>query len=203
MLKRILGSVHARLVFSRRSRVLGDMIGNLLPPNVRVLDVGCGDGTIAKSWMATRSDVSVEGIDVFVRPATKIPAHVFDGHTIPFEDNSFDVVSFVDVLHHAENALQLLREARRVSKKYVMIKDHYAENWLDYTTLAFMDWVGNAPHGVSLPYNYLSRVAWRDTFRAAALSETKVETEVPLYSFPFDLVFGRSLHFIALLRKTT
>ena len=203
MLKRILGSVHAKLVFSRRSRVLGDMIGDMLPPNVRVLDVGCGDGTIAQYWMTIRPDVRVEGIDVLARSATKIPVHVFDGHTIPFEDNSFDVVSFVDVLHHAENVLQLLREARRVSKNYIVIKDHYAENWIDHTTLAFMDWVGNAPHGVSLPYNFLSRATWLDVFRAAALSEAKVEMEVPLYSFPFDLVFGRNLHFIALLRKTT
>jgi SAM-dependent methyltransferase len=202
MLTRLLGSVHAKLVFSRRASVLGDMIRELLPPNARVLDVGCGDGTIAKSWMAPRPDVSVEGIDVFVRPSTKIPVNIFDGHIIPFEDNLFDVVSFVDVLHHAEDALQLLRQARRVSKEYVVIKDHYAENWLDHTTLAFMDWVGNAPHGVSLPYNYLSRTEWSHAFRAAALSEIKVETNVPLYSFPFHLAFGRNLHFIALLRKT-
>lgn len=203
MIAKIMGSVHANLVFSRRARVLGDIIRELLPPNSRVLDVGCGDGAISKSWMMNRPDISVQGIDVLVRPATKIPVRAFNGQFIPFEDNSFDVVSFVDVLHHSDNALQLLREARRVSKTSVLIKDHYSENWFDQATLAFMDWVGNAPHGVSLPYNYLSHRRWKQVFRAAALFETAIETNIPLYPFPFDLVFGRKLHFIALLRKIT
>jgi SAM-dependent methyltransferase len=201
MIVNILGSAHEKLVASRRSRVLGNMMRELLPPNSRVLDVGCGDGTIAKSWMANRPDISVQGIDVLVRPGTKISVHAFDGQFIPFEDNSFDVVSFVDVLHHADNALQLLREARRVSKTCVLIKDHYAENWLNHAILAFMDWVGNAPHGVPLRYNYLSRKEWKQAFRSASLFEDTVETNIPLYFFPFDLVFGRKLHFIALLRK--
>jgi methylase of polypeptide subunit release factors len=67
-------------------------IRELLPPNARVLDVGCGDGMIAKSWMANRPDIRVEGIDVLVRPATKIPVQAFGGQFIPFEENSFDVV---------------------------------------------------------------------------------------------------------------
>jgi len=201
MIVNILGSAHEKLVASRRSRVLGNMIRELLPPKARVLDVGCGDGTIAKFWMANRPDLSVQGIDVLIRPVTKISVCAFDGQFIPFEDNSFDVVCFVDVLHHADNALQLLSEARRVSKTYVLIKDHYAENWFNLATLAFMDWVGNAPHGVSLRYNYLSRNQWKQVFRSAALFEDSVETNIPLYFFPFDLVFGRKLHFIALLRK--
>jgi len=201
MIINILGVPHAKLVGSRRSRVLGHMMRQLLPSNARVLDVGCGDGAIAKSWMANRPDICVEGIDVLVRPATKIPAYPFDGQRIPFEDNSFDVVTFVDVLHHAENPLQLLREARRVSNGCVLIKDHYAENRLNHATLAFMDWVGNAPHGVALRYNYLSRREWKQAFRSASLFEDTVETNIPLYVFPFDVVFGRNLHFIALLRK--
>jgi hypothetical protein len=64
-----------------------------------------------------------------------------------------------------------------------------------------MDWVGNAPHGVPLRYNYLSRKEWKQAFRSASLFEDTVETNIPLYFFPFDLVFGRKLHFIALLRK--
>jgi hypothetical protein len=37
MLTRLLVLAHAKLVFSRRACVLGDMIRELLPPNVRVL----------------------------------------------------------------------------------------------------------------------------------------------------------------------
>jgi hypothetical protein len=81
----------------------------------------------------------------------------------------------------------------------VIVKDHFAENTWDRATLALMDWVGNAPHGVSLPYNYRSRDQWKSAFKTAGLAEAKIEAEIPLYPFPLNWVFGRGLHFISLL----
>jgi SAM-dependent methyltransferase len=196
----LLGAAHKRLVFSRRVRVLGAAVCDLLPRNAAVLDVGSGDGTIAYLWRERRPDLKVEGIDVLVRPETKIPVRVFDGRVIPYENHSFDVVSLIDVLHHAEDAVQLLSEARRVSRLWVIVKDHFAENMLDHVTLAVMDWVGNSHHGVSLPYNYWSRHRWRIACKAAGLVQERIETKIPLYSLPFNWVFGRGLHFLSVLR---
>ena len=81
---------------------------------------------------------------------------LFDGKTIPFEDNSFDLVMFVDVLHHAEDPASLLAEAARVSRKYLLLKDHVRTGLVGKWTLRLMDWFGNAQHNVVLPYNYLS-----------------------------------------------
>jgi hypothetical protein len=61
-----------------------------------------------------------------------------------------------------------------------LIKDHYAENWLNHATLAFMDWMGNAPHRAPLRYNYLSRKEWKQAFRSASLFEEIVETDLAL-----------------------
>ena len=199
MSKSLLGAVHAGLVFGRRARVLSAAVCDLLPRDAAVLDVGTGGGAIAYSWRERRPDLRVEGIDVLVRAETKIPVRVFDGRTMPYDDDSFDVVSFVDVLHHADDAVQLLCEARRVSRSWVIVKDHFAESTLDHATLALMDWVGNAPHGVSLPYNYWSRDRWKTAFKAAGLHEAKIETKIPLYAFPLNWVFGRNLHFLCLL----
>ena len=199
MSKSLLGAAHATLIFARRARVLSAAICNLLPRDAAILDVGSGDGTIAYSWTEKRSDLKVEGIDILVRPETKIPVRAFDGRTIPYDDRSFDVVCFIDALHHADDAEQLLREARRVSRNWVIIKDHFAENTCDRATLALMDWVGNAPHGVSMPYNYWSRDRWKSAFKTAELTEAKIETDIPLYTFPLNRVFGKGLHFISLL----
>jgi len=202
MSKSPLAAVHAAAIFPRRARVLGAVICNILPRGATVLDVGCGDGTIAALWMEMRPDVRVEGIDVLVRPQTKIPVQGFDGRTIPYPDRSFDVVSLVDVLHHADDAVQLLREAARVSKGLVVIKDHYAETRLDRAALALMDWVGNAHHGVALPNNYWSRSQWKQAFDMTGLAEDGVDTRLPLYPFPFNLAFGRGLHFVCRLKAS-
>jgi hypothetical protein len=81
----------------------------------------------------------------------------------------------------------------------VIVKDHFAENTLDRATLSLMDWVGNAPHGVSLPYNFWSRDRWKCAFKTAGLTVAKIETDIPLYAFPLNWVFGRGLHFLSLL----
>ena len=199
---KLIGAIHGKAVFNRRARVLSDKIESLLPQGGRILDVGTGDGTIASLWQRNRPDLRIEGIDVLVRKDTNIPVRVFDGRTIPYDNNSWDVVTFVDVLHHTHEVERLLSEAARVARSRVVIKDHFAENALDRTTLRLMDWVGNAPHGVVLPYNYLSRTLWRKTFSRAMLELRSLDDRIPLYSFPFNLACGRGLHFIAQLRPS-
>jgi hypothetical protein len=93
----------------------------------------------------------------------------------------------------------LLKEASRVARKAVILKDHFSQNGFDHMTLRFMDWVGNAPHGVVLPYNYASRAQWEAWYAEAGLGIDTVSTDVPLYPAPFNLVFGRGLHFVARL----
>jgi hypothetical protein len=82
-----------------------------------------------------------------------------------------------------------------------LIKDHVAENWLDQATLRLMDWVGNRPHGVALPYAYLSSSEWRELTCSVGLESVDTDRNVPLYPAPFSLLFGRQLHFIWLARK--
>ena len=195
----LLGAVHEKVVFNRRVSVLTQSLGALIPAESTVLDVGTGDGQIAEGMAAVQSGVRVEGIDIMKRPTTRIPVTLFDGTTIPFADKSFDVVTFVDVLHHTDDAAVLLKEAARVARRAVILKDHLSENAVDHTTLKLMDWVGNAPHGVVLPYNYLSRARWEEIFDAAGLSIDRFETAVPLYPWPASAVFGRGLHFVARL----
>jgi hypothetical protein len=111
---------------------------------------------------------------------------------------------FVDVLHHAPNSqgiTRLLAEACRVSRRFVLIKDHLSESGFDFKTLQFMDWVGNRPHGVVLPYNYRSRDQWNQYFSLAGLNVHDWNDRIPIYPFPFSALFGRRLHFIARLEK--
>jgi ubiquinone/menaquinone biosynthesis C-methylase UbiE len=198
-LKHATKALHGRLVFERRTRVLSERMSHLFPAHSHVLDVGTGDGRIASLWKQMRPDITVEGIDVFVRGATHIPVREFDGTSIPYSDKSVDVVSFVDVLHHTSDVPHLLKEAARVARKKVVIKDHLSESRVDHATLRLMDWVGNAPHGVVLPYNYLSKQTWLSYFHQVGLRVDVFDDSIPLYAMPFSLIFVRRLHFIAQL----
>lgn len=191
--------VHGKAVFDRRIEVLTRTLADFIPANARVLDIGCGSGTLAKRIMALRPDIIIEGIDVLVRPGTEIPVTEFDGDNIPWPDAHFDIALFVDVLHHTEAPARLLAEAKRVSKGGIVIKDHFREGVFADATLRFMDWVGNAQHGVVLPYNYLSDPEWRSIWSRLGLKVERLTDKVGLYPAPFSWLFDRRLHFVARL----
>jgi len=180
--------------------VLSDLLARSLPPNATDLDVGCGDGSIATLIMELRPDVRITGVDVFVRPHTKMKIEKFDGEHLPFPDKSFDAVSFVDVLHHTQDPEILLREARRVARTVVVLKDHCNDGFLGDTTLRVMDWVGNAAHGIVLPYNYWPKARWHDCFARIGLDVASWNEALSLYPWPATLLFDRKLHFVAALK---
>jgi len=195
----LIGKLHSGFVYDRRIHVLAEKLSQQLPANASVLDVGCRDGLIDKLILEKRPDVSIYGVDVLIRPETHIRVDKFDGASIPFDNGSFDAALFVDVLHHTEDPPVLLGEAARVARQAVVIKDHFEEGWVDRQTLRFMDWVGNAHHGVVLPYNYWPESRWREAFAKLGLRMASVTTNIGLYPSPFNLIFDRRLHFIARL----
>ena len=141
----------------------------------------------------------IRGVDVLVWPKARIPVDIFDGYRLPFDDKNFDAVIFVDVLHHTEDPMVLLREAKRVARRAIVLKDHTADRALAYSTLRFMDWVGNAHHGVALPYNYWSERRWRAAFDELGLTVEQWHTKLGLYPWPASLLFERGLHFVTRL----
>lgn len=195
------GAIHQKAVFSRRVVVLAEQLARLLPPGPRLLDVGCGDGSIARALLARRPDLTIDGYDVLARPNAAIPVKRFDGTRLPVPDGAADAVLLVDVLHHAENAVALLRECARAAP-VVIVKDHLADSRFEEWILRFMDWFGNAPHGVVLPYRYFTTAAWGNTLSAAGLRETLREEVPGLYPFPFSILFGGKLQFIARLQPS-
>jgi ubiquinone/menaquinone biosynthesis C-methylase UbiE len=197
----LMGKTHGRLVHARRVAVIAERLAGMLEPGCKLLDVGCGDGKLASILKERVPGLDVQGVEVLPRADCAISCTKYDGTHLPFPDDSFDACLFVDVLHHTTDPLPVLRDACRVSRKFVLIKDHLANNAFDFSTLKFMDWVGNSPHGVVLPYNYLSSVKWRNLFDEVSLKEVSSDSDLPIYPFPFSLVFGKKLHFAAILQK--
>ena len=84
-----------------------------------VLDLGCGSGKIGV--MTYKDGYKVTLADVYRNPnidALNLPFYqIVDGQTLPFDDNSFDNVLLLSMLHHTQNPLFTLDECKRVLKK--------------------------------------------------------------------------------------
>jgi SAM-dependent methyltransferase len=195
----LLEKIHGGPVHGRRVRVLTRHLADLIPSRARVLDVGCGDGLLTSLIVQERPDLSVTGVDVLVREGTRIPVEAFDGRTLPYGAREFDATLLVDVLHHAEDPMSLLRETARVTRRHIVIKDHLRKGPLAGPILRFMDWVGNARHHVALPYTYWTQQEWDKAFSDLGVRISAWKPRLGLYAMPVSWVFERQLHFVAQL----
>lgn len=87
--------------------------------NPKLLDIGCSIGaTLAAAerlgWSATGVDVSQTAVEACQRIG--LDCHAISDHRLPFDDNTFDVVSNWHVIEHVEDVLQTLEEWKRVMK---------------------------------------------------------------------------------------
>jgi ubiquinone/menaquinone biosynthesis C-methylase UbiE len=97
-----------------------------------VLDIGCGTGRGVNYFAARCPDIELVGVEP-VGPLLsqavqnrKSESSVFlqgSGLTLPFRDNSFDVVCEFAVLHHVANPNNLVREMMRVARQAIFISD--------------------------------------------------------------------------------
>ena len=201
-LAQALKPVHYNLIFKKRIRVLAERFSSCIPQgNLRGLDVGCGSGQLTSLLQEMRPDIVLDGAEVFVRPNDySFKVIPFDGKTLPVADKSYDFVVLSDVLHHTSNPLALLKECARVTRSFILIKDHYCETSWDRIRLKLMDWAGNRQYDIPLPNNYLSRKEWQSLFQQASLGVRETKEKLGLYSVLLGWIFEGSLHFVSKLK---
>ena len=89
------------------------------PHNLRVLDVGCGNGFL--QWALEKRFGSVAGIDYSQQMLEVNPCnekHFGSCTNIPFANKSFDVAVAANLLHHLNEPerIRTLSEMRRIAK---------------------------------------------------------------------------------------
>ena len=112
-----------------------------------VLEIGCGVGTDLLQF--AKHGAIVTGIDL-TQTAIQITKKRFDAYNLkgtfiqadaenlPFEDNTFDFVYSLGVLHHTPDTERAIREAYRVLKPNGKILIHlYAKGWKHYLLRKF------------------------------------------------------------------
>jgi methionine biosynthesis protein MetW len=139
-------------------RLTLESIARLVPQGARVLDLGCGDGTLLAHLRDTRGctgyGVEIDDSKVHAslqRGINVLQLNLEDG-LATFGDNSFDLVLQIDTLQHLRNAETMLRETARVGRSGVVAFPNFA-HWPN--RLAVLQ--GRMPVTKRLPYQ------WYDT----------------------------------------
>jgi SAM-dependent methyltransferase len=98
---------------------LEGIIENLKTENPRILDVGCGTGgnleMLEKFGAAEGVDVSDDALEFCKSKGLNV--HKGLAEKLPFADESFDIVTALDVVEHLDDDIVGLKEMQRVLKK--------------------------------------------------------------------------------------
>ena len=133
-------------------------IAELVPKGSRVLDLGCGDGSMLAYLQAQRgcSGYGIEITDANVLACVQRGVNVLQLNLhqglAAFQDQSFDVVLQIDTLQHLRNAEVMLRETARVGRIGIIAFPNFA-HWPNRLSVLR----GRMPVTRRLPYQ------WYDT----------------------------------------
>ena len=189
MLRTLIRSLHHRLSHKNRTEILAEIISGLIvrAGNRRpfCLDIGCGDMALTRKLKKILPNGTFYGIDLQVQDAPEIKGinyQQFNGCDIPFDNNTFDIVMLIDVLHHAsrKQQIQLLHEASRVGK-ILIIKDHLSTGAWSDAVLYAADVFGNWGKRVISPGLYFNQESYSTILRTSGLTEIHRISTVDLY----------------------
>ncbi|KAI0420226.1 ubiE/COQ5 methyltransferase [Xylaria grammica] len=140
---------HASVVNSHARRTAKNSAAFLIPhikPHYRILDVGCGPGSITIDLAQLVPQGSVIGIDAVedvlsqareLARARGVEGNLtfqqHDANELPFGDGEFDVVYCHQVLQHVHDPVAILKEMARVTRKGGLV----AAREVDYGSLSW------------------------------------------------------------------
>jgi SAM-dependent methyltransferase len=88
------------------------------------LDVGADTGAVSLYLSEILDSTNFELCDIAPASRCNFPVRRIDGTHLDYADNSFDLVLFSYVLHHAgDNTIRLLRDAWRIARRFVAVTE--------------------------------------------------------------------------------
>ena len=142
-----------REVYGRRDFAI---IGELVEPGTRVLDLGCGEGELL-AWLKENKDVDGRGVELTgarVQKAIARGVSVYQGDletaVEDYPDRAFDYVMLSQTLQEVRDPLRVMRGMLRVGKKAIVAFPNFGHYTVRLSTLRS----GRAPKTGLFPYDW-------------------------------------------------
>jgi len=122
---------------SNRPKILHDRINPYMSGSTSLLHIRCGNGRVAETFASSQH---VQLVDTIDRNETSLPLATYDGTILPFDNKSFDTSLLINVLSHSKTPIDSLREAIRVTRNRLIVKETVYFNEPQRCFSEFMDW---------------------------------------------------------------
>jgi len=142
-----------------QNRVDLALIAEMIEPNVRVLDVGCGDGQLLALLARTKNvdgrgiELSQEGVNACVTRGLSVIQGDADSDLSDYPQDAFDYVILSKTIQATRNPREVLRQMQRIGKHCIVSFPNFG-NWRVRLQLL---WTGRMPVTKTLGHD------WYDT----------------------------------------
>jgi len=132
------------------------IIGEIVEPRTKVLDLGCGDGELLE-WLAQTKGVDARGLEISsakVQRAIARGVSVFqsdiDAGLADYPDQAFDYVILSQTLQETRHPREVLREILRVGRRGIVAFPNFGHWRVRMSMLTS----GGAPRTALFPYEW-------------------------------------------------
>lgn len=158
------------------------IIGEIVEPRSRVLDLGCGEGELLQ-WLVESKDVEARGVEISrekVQRAIARGVSVFQGNIdeglADYPDGAFDYVILSQTLQETHRPRQVLREMLRVGRRAIVAFPNFG-HWRVRLAMLLS---GRAPRTRLFPY------AWYESPNIHFLTVRDFEELAELEALPVE-----------------
>lgn len=151
---------------------VSNSILKMIDYNSKILDLGCGNGLISKKFKnVIRTDLfKQKKVENFLQS---------NAINLPFKDKTFNTTICIDMLHHTTNIIKVLKEMKRVTRDFLIIKEHAFKNSKEKILIHLGDFLTNNIKCEN--FNHLHYNMWLDIFE---------ELNLKIIEEPKQLKFG-------------